>query len=155
MCYMLAVGKENNLVRLLGEMDQLREQAEQMVDQMVERSRFALDLLQDASRHAVQVAQQCGLNMKSIAVIQTDIQTKLKKGMEIIKKWKQGHNSYFDHLDVIDSLPMTYLYFLMDIVRRANYRIAFDNIVRQSTHVITGNLFSIYMFSHYNSFGQF
>lgn len=43
--------------------------------------------------------------MKQVAHIQTDIQFKLRKGMELMKRWRQGDNGYFQHLERIHQLP--------------------------------------------------
>jgi hypothetical protein len=43
--------------------------------------------------------------MKQVAHIQTDIQFKLRKGMELMKRWRQGDNGYFQHLERIQQLP--------------------------------------------------
>jgi hypothetical protein len=43
--------------------------------------------------------------MREIAVIQTDIQFKLKKGLELMRKWREGHNGYFEHLESVINLP--------------------------------------------------
>jgi hypothetical protein len=43
--------------------------------------------------------------MQRVATIQTEIQFKLKKGMELMKKWRHGHNGYFQHLERMQSLP--------------------------------------------------
>ena len=59
--------------------------------------------------------------MRQVAVIQTDIQFKLKKGLELMKKWRQGHNGYFQHLERIQSLPEAYRDFLYEVIRRKKY----------------------------------
>lgn len=59
--------------------------------------------------------------MKQVAHIQTDIQFKLRKGMDLMKKWRQGDNGYFQHLERIEHLPESYRQFLKEVLRRKQY----------------------------------
>jgi hypothetical protein len=60
-------------------------------------------------------------SMKAIASVQTDIQFKLKKGLELMKKWHQGHNKYFIHLEHVAKLPESYQGLIDEIKRRHEF----------------------------------
>ena len=60
-------------------------------------------------------------SMKAIASVQTDIQFKLKKGLELMKKWHQGHNKYFVHLEHVAKLPESYQGLIDEIKRRHEF----------------------------------
>eukprot|EP00602_Paraphysomonas_sp_CaronLab_P004969 CAMPEP_0185028656 /NCGR_PEP_ID=MMETSP1103-20130426/14526_1 /TAXON_ID=36769 /ORGANISM="Paraphysomonas bandaiensis, Strain Caron Lab Isolate" /LENGTH=783 /DNA_ID=CAMNT_0027563141 /DNA_START=343 /DNA_END=2694 /DNA_ORIENTATION=+ len=75
--------------------------------------------------------------MRQVAVIQTDIQFKLKKGLELMKKWRQGHNGYFQHLERIQSLPEAYRDFLYEVIRRKKYTEEFESLVKESVDRIS------------------
>lgn len=75
-------------------------------------------------------------SMKCIATVQTDIQYKLKKGLELMKKWHKGHNEYFYHLEHVGKLPNAYESLLNEIVRRN----AYTNIFEKKIEVITNSL---------------
>jgi hypothetical protein len=77
-------------------------------------------------------------SMKGIATVQTDIQYKLKKGLELMKKWQKGHNEYFYHLEHVGKLPNAYESLLNEIVRRN----AYTNIFEKKIEVISNSLAS-------------
>lgn len=43
--------------------------------------------------------------LKEIAATQTEIQYKLKTGLNLMRKWREGHNGYFEHLESVLNLP--------------------------------------------------
>lgn len=59
--------------------------------------------------------------MKKVAHLQTDIQYKVRKGMDLMKKWRTGDNGYFQHLDKIQHFPELYRQFLKEVIRRRKY----------------------------------
>jgi hypothetical protein len=65
-------------------------------------------------------------SMRQIALLQTDIQYKLKRDVDWMKKLSQGHNEYFVHLEQIEKLPVVYQHLLNEIVRRRNYNTLFE-----------------------------
>lgn len=67
--------------------------------------------------------------MRQIALLQTDIQFKLKRDVEWMRKLTVGHNEYFLHLEQIAKLPTLYQHLLNEIVRRRNYNALFENEV--------------------------
>ena len=69
-------------------------------------------------------------SMKAIASVQTDIQFKLKKGLELMKKWHQGHNKYFIHLEHVAKLPESYQGLIDEIKRRHEFNKVSDVSVR-------------------------
>ena len=75
--------------------------------------------------------------LRGIAAVQTDIQFKLKKGMELMTRWRQGHNGYFQHLERIKSLPEAYATFLGEMIRRAKYTEEFESLVKTSVDTIS------------------
>ena len=75
--------------------------------------------------------------LRDIATIQTDIQYKLKKGMELMTRWRQGHNGFFQHLERIRSLPEAYATFLFEMARRRKYTEKFEAIVKDSVETIS------------------
>lgn len=46
--------------------------------------------------------------MRDIASIQTEIQFRLKKGLDLMRKWREGHNDYFEHLESVILLPQVF-----------------------------------------------
>lgn len=60
--------------------------------------------------------------LREIAAVQTDVQFKLKKEMEWIKKWiNAGGDGYFRHLCQISELPVHFEELLQEIRRRNRY----------------------------------
>ena len=64
--------------------------------------------------------------MRQIAMLQTDIQYKLKQDVGWMKKLTQGHNEYFVHLEKIEKLPVIYHHLLNEIARRRSYNDLFE-----------------------------
>ena len=58
------------------------------------------------------------------------IKSYVKLDMDLMKKWRQGDNGYFQHLERIQHLPESYRQFLKEILRRKKY-----------TEVLHSNLF--------------
>jgi hypothetical protein len=75
--------------------------------------------------------------LRDISAVQTDIQFKLKKGMELMTRWRQGHNGYFQHLERIRSLPEAYATFLHEMIRRGKYTQDFEVLVKTSVDSIS------------------
>lgn len=75
--------------------------------------------------------------MRRVSAIQTEIQYKLKKGLELMRKWRKGHNGYFLHLEHVESLPQAYLSFLREIMRRRMYGQEFQELVTAVTEEVT------------------
>ena len=69
--------------------------------------------------------------MRKIAAIQTDIQFKLKKGLDIMRKWQKGHNEYFNHLDSLSKIPDAYESLLLEIIRRQRFNSLFELRVKE------------------------
>ena len=76
--------------------------------------------------------------MKAIASVQTDIQFKLKKGLELMKKWHQGHNKYFIHLEHVAKLPQAYQSFLREIGRRKNFNTVYESRIMALSDEVAG-----------------
>lgn len=70
--------------------------------------------------------------MRTVATIQTDIQFKLKKGLELMRKWRQGHNGYFQHLEHVANMPEAYHGFLHEVMRRQSFNEEFDFLIRDA-----------------------
>jgi hypothetical protein len=67
--------------------------------------------------------------MRRIARFQTDIQYRLKRDVEWMRKWTSGHNEYFKHLEHLAQLPGAYQHLLHEIVRRKAYNGVFEGDV--------------------------
>ena len=68
---------------------------------------------------------------------QTDIQYKLKRDVEWMKKLNSGHNEYFLHLQNVTKLPIVYHHTLNEIVRRRSYNALFENEVVSASEKIS------------------
>lgn len=68
-----------------------------------------------------------------MASVQTDIQ-KLKKDMDLMKKWYDGHSEYFGHLESLGKMPKAYESFLCEIIRRRAYNKVFEMRVATFTN---------------------
>eukprot|EP01032_Pedospumella_encystans_P013316 gene13316-15338_t len=75
--------------------------------------------------------------MRQIALLQTDIQYKLKRDVEWMKKLNSGHNEYFLHLQNVTKLPIVYHHTLNEIVRRRSYNALFENEVVSASEKIS------------------
>jgi hypothetical protein len=71
--------------------------------------------------------------MRSIATVQTDIQSKLRTGIADMHKWQTGKNEYFQHLEAVSLLPVAYENLLMEVVRRRAFHAAFESRVLRAT----------------------
>jgi hypothetical protein len=103
---------------------------------MGNRCNSMMDIKDSMARKKTDLIGTVFLSMKSISLVQTDIQFKLKKGLEVMKKWHQGHNKYFSHLEHVAKLPAAYEKFLLEIERRH----AFNKTYESRISVLTKEL---------------
>lgn len=75
--------------------------------------------------------------MRSIAQLQTDIQYRLKKDVDWMKKMTNGSNEYFKHLEHLTALPTAYDNLLQEIVRRKAYNGVFTGEVTKAYEKIS------------------
>ena len=74
----------------------------------------------------------------SSSITQTDIQYKLKRDVDWMKKLISGHNEYFLHLQNITKLPFIYHHTLNEIVRRRSYNALFEGEIVSASEKISG-----------------
>jgi len=85
-----------------------------------------MELKDEVARRKAALTASAAATMRAVAAVQTEIQYKLKKGLEAMKKWLQGHNSYFGHLEHVARMPTAYVAFLREVVRRKGFSEAFE-----------------------------
>lgn len=64
-------------------------------------------------------------HLRRVAELQTEMHSRLKKGIDLVKKWAKGHNQYFEHLDQLSKLPEIYNAMLVEIDRRRTFHASF------------------------------
>ena len=64
-------------------------------------------------------------HLRRVAELQTEMHSRLKKGIDLVKKWAKGHNQYFEHLDQLSKLPKVYSCMVGEIARRRAYHSSF------------------------------
>lgn len=75
--------------------------------------------------------------LRRVAVLQTEIQFKLKKDVDWMKRLSTGKNEYFSHLEQLASLPKTYSHLLKEISRRNSYNKLFESHVDVASEKIS------------------
>ncbi|CAE7342681.1 unnamed protein product [Symbiodinium microadriaticum] len=113
-----------------------RKQDSEVLQPMEERCARMMESKGDIERAKNRLAEEVYRVMRQVAVIQTDIQFKLKKGMDLMKKWRHGHNGYFQHLERMQSLPEAYRDFLLEVIRRNRYTADFEELIQESVEKI-------------------
>ena len=84
---------DGEVVALLKQLEGRRKAQEtEVLAQMTSRSATMMELKDDIAARKASLMTTSAAIMRSVATVQTDIQFKLKKGMEVMKKWQQGHN---------------------------------------------------------------
>ena len=67
--------------------------------------------------------------MRSLALLQSEMQHNLKKRLKLLKKYIAGHNEYFNHLKNVINLPQAYEKLLLEVIRRKTFNNFFENVV--------------------------
>lgn len=74
--------------------------------------------------------------LRLIAAIQTDVQYRLKRDIDWMKKLSSGQNEYFHHLQQLVDLPSLYKKLVMEIMRRRESMKDFNEHLQRSMDVI-------------------
>lgn len=125
------VSPGDDVDRVLAELQRRKNSQEgghyiQLMEQRVRRVRDAKSEIERSQNWLLRSIYRL---MRQIALLQTDIQFKLKRDVEWMRKLTAGHNEYFLHLEQIAKLPIVYQHLLNEIVRRRNYNALFENEV--------------------------
>lgn len=132
------MSRSGTISGLLQELEDGRiRQEDQVLKVMKEVANKMLSLKEDIAQTKSKFDLARCKSMRDIAVLQTDIQYKLKKSLELMKKWKDGHNGYFQHLEYVCNLSETYEKFLQEIVRRKRAAELFENLIDRAKDAIT------------------
>mmetsp|Transcript_297 Transcript_297/g.561 ORF Transcript_297/g.561 Transcript_297/m.561 type:complete len:884 (+) Transcript_297:114-2765(+) len=129
--------REAKTAELFSLLETSRKSQEQVIQPMEERCTEAIGVKDMFAETKTVMTRNIYHTLRGIAAVQTDIQFKLKKGMELMTRWRQGHNGYFQHLERIRSLPEAYATFLCEMTRRAKYTEEFELLVKTSVDSIS------------------
>jgi Autophagy protein ATG17-like domain len=122
------VDEDGDVMALLKSLESRRKNQEsEVISQMVSRCEAMIALKDTVAAKKAELVGTVFGTMRAIASVQTDIQFKLKKGLELMKKWHQGHNKYFIHLEHVAKLPESYTGFLKEIRRRKSFNKIYES----------------------------
>lgn len=126
-----AVSPGDDVERVLAELQRRKNSQEggHYLDQLEACARRVRDVKNEIERSQNWLLGAIYRSMRQIALLQTDIQYKLKRDVDWMKKLTQGQNEYFLHLEQIEKLPIIYQHLLNEIVRRRNYNVLFESEV--------------------------
>ena len=117
-----SVDEDGDVMALLKSLESRRKfQETEVISQMAIRCDGMMILKDSIASKKGELIKTVFASMKAIASVQTDIQFKLKKGLELMKKWHQGHNKYFIHLEHVAKLPESYQGLIDEIKRRHEF----------------------------------
>lgn len=126
--------REEKINELFTRLEATRKRHEQIIQPMEECCTDSLKIKDIFAETKTDLTRNIYSTLRSIAAVQTDIQFKLKKGMELMTRWRQGHNGYFQHLEKIKALPEAYATFLNEMIRRKKYTEKFEVLVKNSVN---------------------
>lgn len=81
----------------------------------------AMSFKEEVALSHTHVIRHMSRSLRKVADLQTMMQVRLKKEIEVVKKWSKGNNQYSSRLELISKLPDAYEAFLYEIDRRRQF----------------------------------
>lgn len=74
--------------------------------------------------------------MRTLSTIQSEMQNNLKQRLKLLKKYSEGHNQYFQHLENVINFPRAYEKLLIELMRRKSFNRNFEHVIMaESNHI--------------------